>query len=59
MKRVKLEGEYPVDVAREYGCRHQSRVCKIVKRLEQYTQEDNELHGKLDRLTAKVCSAES
>jgi len=52
--RVKLGGERPVDVAREYGYSHQSGVCQIIKRLERYAQEDKELWAKLQHIKTKV-----
>ena len=57
--RVKLGGERPVDVAREFGYRKQSGVGQVVKRLEEYAKEDAELQTKLERIRASVCSVES
>jgi len=57
--RVRLGGERPVDVAREFGYSHQSGVGQVVRRLEEYAQEDTQLRSKLDQLRSHVCSVES
>jgi len=57
--RVKLGGERPVDVAREYGYRNQSGVGQVVKRLEKSAAEDAELRSKLDWMKAKEYHVES
>jgi len=57
--RVKLGGERPVDVAREFGYTDQSGVGQIIKRLNQYAQEDAELREKIKHLRTQVSSVQS
>ncbi|MBM3859602.1 MAG: hypothetical protein FJ395_08130 [Verrucomicrobia bacterium] len=54
--RVKLGGERSVDVARAFGYRNQSGVGQVVKRLEQYAKEDDELRLRMEHLKNQVCS---
>lgn len=57
--RVKLGGERPVEVAQEFGYRHQSGVGQVVKRTERYAEQDAELQAKLQRLKDNACNVES
>jgi len=57
--RVKLGGERPVEVAKEFGYRNQSGVGQVVKRVEMYAKQDAELRTKLQRLKDNVCNVES
>jgi len=57
--RVKLGGERPVEVAKEYGYRHQSGVGQVMRRLEDYAKDDGDLRCKLEHLKAQVCSVDS
>jgi len=54
--RIKLGGERQVDVAHEFGYRNQSGVAQVVRRLEKYAQQNDELRSKLEQLKKQVCS---
>jgi len=57
--RVKLGGERPYDIAREYGYRDQSGVGQLLKRLDKTAAKDPNLRSKLDHLKAQLSRVQS
>lgn len=57
--RVRLGGERPVEVAREFGYRNQSGITQVLRRLEEAAKKDAELRRKLESLKNQVSVVET